>query len=343
MGQVVTPQETVVAVARGEIGKKYQWGGEDNPGFDCSGLMQWAYAQLGVSIPRTSQEQAAAGIPVAYSDLQLGDLIIIYPDASHVAMYSGNGNVIQAATYGIPVEEVPISQAGPYNTARRYLTQENPTVTTLYYPDVSNNNWGTFDDATNFLSQLKPEGFSGVVHKVSEGSYYADPFWTTVREWCENNDLPWLGYHYVTTDNPSAQAATWVANNGGPFAMMDVEANSGDLVNFWAVVNAFNAAGVNVTLAYIPQWYFDEVGGDLSLLAANGVALVSSAYPAGAGYASSIYAEAGAGTGEGWAPYGGGQPVAWQFTDEALIAGITVDCNAYQGTDLNQLFTGAAA
>lgn len=214
---------------------------------------------------------------------------------------------------------------------------------TLYYPDVSNNNWDTFDDATKFLSQLKPEGFSGVVHKVSEGSYYADPFWPTVREWCENNDLPWLGYHYVTTDNPSAQAANWVANNGGPFAMFDVEANSGDLVNFWAVVNAFNAAGVNVTVAYIPQWYFDEVGGDLSLLAPNGVSLVSSAYPAGAGYASTIYAEGGGDSGEGWAPYGGGTPQAWQFTDEALIAGITVDCNAYHGTDLNQLFTGVAA
>jgi cell wall-associated NlpC family hydrolase len=118
----VTQQDAVVDAARSKIGDSYGWGAEGPTVFDCSGLTQWAYAQIGVSIPRTSQEQAVAGVPVAYSDLQLGDLIIIYPDASHVAMYSGNGNVIQAADYGIPVEEVPIIQAGPYNTARRFLT-----------------------------------------------------------------------------------------------------------------------------------------------------------------------------------------------------------------------------
>jgi hypothetical protein len=212
---------------------------------------------------------------------------------------------------------------------------------TLFYPDVSNNNWGSPRDAIDFLSQLKPEGFAGVVHKVSEGDYFADPYWPTVRQWAEQNDLPWLGYHYVTTDNPSAQAETWNGNNGGPFAMFDFEANSGDLGNFWAVVNAFNAAGINVTLGYIPQWYLDEVGGDLSPLAPNGISLVSSAYPGGTGYASDIYAKSGGDSGEGWAPFGGATPSAWQFTDSANVGGLTVDCNAYRGTDLNQLFTGA--
>lgn len=338
----MTQQEAVVAVARAQIGKQYQWGGEDNPGFDCSGLCEWSYAQIGVAIPRTSQAQAVGGIPIAYSDLQLGDLIIYYPDATHVALYSGNGNVIEAPTTGEFVKEVSVDSAGPYNCARRYLTEEE-AVTPLYYPDVSNLQWDSDQDAIDFLTQLKPEGFSGVVHKVSEGDYFQDEYWPTVRQWCEANDLPWLGYHYVTTDNPSAQAATWVSNNGGPFAMMDFEANSGDLTNFWAVVNAFNSAGVDVSLAYIPQWYWEEIGSpDLSVLASNGISLVSSAYPAGAGYASTIYTEAGGSTGEGWDPYGGGVPVAWQFTDEANIDGWIVDCNAYIGTSLNNLFTGTA-
>ena len=234
--------------------------------------------------------------------------------------------------------DVAFSQAAAlYNQ----LTQGNQPVT-LFYPDVSNNNWLSVQDSLDFLSQLKPEGFSGVVHKVSEGAYYQDPFWQPVRGWCEQNDLPWLGYHYLTTDDPAAQAATWNANNGGPFAMFDVEANSGDIGNFWAVVNAFNAAGVNVTLGYIPQWYWNEIGSpDLSTLAPNGINLVSSAYPGGTGFASSIYDTAGGDCGEGWDAYGGGTPRAWQFTDSASINGLTVDCNAFQGTDLNQLFTGA--
>lgn len=339
----MTLQEQVVAAARGEIGKSYQWGGEDNPGFDCSGLTQWCYAQVGISIPRTSQEQATAGIPVAYSDLQLGDLIIIYPDASHVAMYSGGGNVIQAADYGIPVEEVPIAQAGPYNCARRIINQEN--TVTLFYPDVSNNNWNSGQQLTDFLAQLHPEGFAGVCHKVSEGNYYGDPYWETCRAWCENNDLSWLGYHYVTTNDPSAQAGMWLANNGGPFAMLDFEANSGDINNFWRVVEAFNNINVDVSMAYIPRWYWQEIGSpDLSPLAANQISLVSSSYPAGNGYASSIYNDAGGDGGNGWAPYGGAAPTVWQFTDRANIAGINVDCNAYNGpsADLNldALFTG---
>jgi len=215
--------------------------------------------------------------------------------------------------------------------------------TALFYPDVSNNNWRSVGDALYFLSQLVPEGFSAVVHKVSEGSYYEDPFWPPVRDWCADNGLLCLGYHYVTTDDPGAQAATWNDNGGGPNAMFDWEANSGNLGNFWNVTNGFNAGGVNITLGYCPEWYWSEVGGgDLGELAANQIGLVSSAYPiSGANYASSIFASAGGDCGEGFTPYGGGTPAAWQFTDRAIIAGFSVDCNAFLGTpaELQQLFT----
>ncbi|WP_343577784.1 hypothetical protein [Mycobacterium sp.] len=53
---------------------------------------------------------------------------------------------------------------------------------TLFYPDCSNNNWSSTQDAINFLEKLVPEGFHGICHKVSEGSYYEDPYWPRVPE-----------------------------------------------------------------------------------------------------------------------------------------------------------------
>ncbi|GAB5013870.1 hypothetical protein MAHJHV65_09730 [Mycobacterium avium subsp. hominissuis] len=214
-----------------------------------------------------------------------------------------------------------------------------PAGGTLFYPDCSNNNWNTEQDAIDFVNQLIPQGFSGMCHKVSEGDYYEDPFWPVVLQACRDANLPVLGYHYVTTNNLGAQAQTYLAAGGLPNAMFDWEANGGDLANYYAVASAFNAAGVNVGVGYCPQWYWNEVGGgDLT----EAGALVASAYPDGNGYASVIYANAGGDNGPGWQPYGGVTPTCWQFTDRALIAGITVDCNAFKGSpdQLAQLFSG---
>ncbi|MBD0022617.1 C40 family peptidase [Gordonia pseudamarae] len=102
------------------IGDPYVWGATGPDQFDCSGLMVWAYRQVGKTLPRSSQAQMGGGTPVDRSQLEPGDLIIYYPDASHVGMYVGNGYVIHASTFGIPVKVVPVDDAGPYNTARRY-------------------------------------------------------------------------------------------------------------------------------------------------------------------------------------------------------------------------------
>jgi hypothetical protein len=212
---------------------------------------------------------------------------------------------------------------------------------TQFYPDCSNNNWGSVQDLINFLEQLAGEGFAGMCHKVSEGNYYQDPFWGPCLQWCIENNFPVIGYHYVTTNDPAQQAQTFVANNGGANGMTDWEANGGNVNNLAAVVNALNDAGVEVQLGYSPQWYWNEVGGGSLVGLAN--ALVSSAYPAGGGYASTIYANGGGDTGEGWNAYGGVTPTVWQFTDRANIAGINVDCNAFRGStdELAALFTGS--
>lgn len=207
---------------------------------------------------------------------------------------------------------------------------------TLFYPDCSNNNWRSNSDVIRFLEQLVPEGFSGMCHKVSEGSYYEDPYWPTVRRWCGQHNLPAIGYHYVTTNDPATQVRTWQGNNGGTLAMLDWEANGGNVANLTGVVDAFRAAGITVQLGYYPRWYWSRHGGGNLSELAN--ALVSSAYPDGAGYASTIYMNSGGNSGVGWLPYGGVTPSAWQFTSSANIAGFRVDCNAYRGTDINVLF-----
>ena len=212
---------------------------------------------------------------------------------------------------------------------------------TLFYPDCSNNNWSSDQDAITFLEQLVPEGFSGMCHKVSEGNYYEDPYWPTVKQWCQQNNLPLIGYHFVTTDDPAQQAQTWLGNDGGTQAMLDWEDNGGDRANLISVDDAFNDAGVNVQLGYYPQWYWNQQGGGSLSNLANG--MVSSAYAGSTGYASTLYAQSGGSSGDGWEPYGGVTPSAWQFTESANIDGYIVDCNAYQGTNINVLFGTAPA
>ncbi|GGJ65115.1 C40 family peptidase [Streptomyces brasiliensis] len=97
-----------VAAARSALGRPYVWGASGPFGFDCSGLMQWSYAQAGVHLPRTSQEQRYAGRHVLLSQARPGDLVVYRSDASHVAMYVGNGQVIHAPHPGAPVRYDPV-------------------------------------------------------------------------------------------------------------------------------------------------------------------------------------------------------------------------------------------
>nr|WP_240394047.1 NlpC/P60 family protein [Corynebacterium lactis] len=99
-----------VDAAMAKLGAPYAWGAAGPSEFDCSGLMMWAYQQIGKSIPRTSQAQLAGGTPVSRDQLQPGDIIGFYPGVTHVGMYIGNGQIIHASDYGIPVQVVSIDQ-----------------------------------------------------------------------------------------------------------------------------------------------------------------------------------------------------------------------------------------
>ncbi|MFJ5267033.1 NlpC/P60 family protein [Streptomyces sp. NPDC088358] len=97
-----------LAAARSALGRPYVWGANGPSGFDCSGLMQWSYARAGVGLPRTSQEQRYAGHQVPLSQALPGDLVTYRSDASHVAMYAGNGQVIHAPYPGAAVRYDPV-------------------------------------------------------------------------------------------------------------------------------------------------------------------------------------------------------------------------------------------
>ncbi|WP_067699214.1 C40 family peptidase [Nocardia jejuensis] len=106
------PQNNVhqqaVDAALSRVGDPYVYGASGPNAFDCSGLMQWSYAQAGVSLPRTSYDQANAGTPVSMDQLEPGDVVSFY-GGSHSGMYIGDGNVVHASTSGQPVKVAPIS------------------------------------------------------------------------------------------------------------------------------------------------------------------------------------------------------------------------------------------
>ncbi|MFR9755859.1 NlpC/P60 family protein [Streptomyces sp. TR06-5] len=90
--------------AQGKIGSPYVWGATGPSSFDCSGLTSWAYAQAGVSLPRTSQSQASAGARVSADNLEPGDLVLYYSDLHHIGLYAGNGQVLHAPKPGSSVQ-----------------------------------------------------------------------------------------------------------------------------------------------------------------------------------------------------------------------------------------------
>ena len=99
------------------LGTPYVWGGTTPSGFDCSGFTQYVFRNAaGVSLPRTTYDQINVGVPVAYEDLQPGDLV--FPHTGHVGIYVGGGQMIHAPSTG---DVVKVSSVYKFYTARRIL------------------------------------------------------------------------------------------------------------------------------------------------------------------------------------------------------------------------------
>lgn len=112
--------DTIIAAAMTQLGVPYVWGAESpGDGFDCSGLVQWAYAQSGINLPRTTRQQVLVGGPVSIDDLRPGDLVFsrshrggLVLDLGHVGIYAGGGMEIVAPHTGVVVRLQRISPAG---------------------------------------------------------------------------------------------------------------------------------------------------------------------------------------------------------------------------------------
>ncbi len=115
--QPVASSEAVskaIAFAQAQLGKHYVWGATGPNSFDCSGLMLRAWQAAGTTLPRTSRQQYHAGTSVALQEAQAGDLLFWAYDSAdprsihHVAMYLGDGRIIEAQQTGVPVHIRPV-------------------------------------------------------------------------------------------------------------------------------------------------------------------------------------------------------------------------------------------
>jgi cell wall-associated NlpC family hydrolase len=116
---------TAMQAALSQRGVMYQWGGETpGEGFDCSGLMQWAWGRAGISLPRSAAAQFGPGKSVARGALQAGDVVFFGTSASniyHVGMMVSPTEMVHAPTQGEPVQVQPLSVMPDYFGAKRYV------------------------------------------------------------------------------------------------------------------------------------------------------------------------------------------------------------------------------
>jgi peptidoglycan DL-endopeptidase CwlO len=120
---------TALRAAESKQGRPYVWGAAGPFSFDCSGLVQWSFAQAGVRMPRVAADQARTGPAVPVSQLEPGDLLFYHTDPtapgyiSHVAIYLGNGWMIQAPQPGMSVQVVPANFGSEFAGAIRVYPQ----------------------------------------------------------------------------------------------------------------------------------------------------------------------------------------------------------------------------
>jgi lipoprotein Spr len=125
----------VIATGQKFMGVRYQFGAKsgNTASFDCSSFVQYAFAQNGIQLPRSSRQQSTVGTFVPRDQLQPGDLVFFYSPIHHVAIYMGNGKLLH--TYGAPGVTITDLNSGwwgsHYTTARRVLPagQAAPVVT----------------------------------------------------------------------------------------------------------------------------------------------------------------------------------------------------------------------
>jgi cell wall-associated NlpC family hydrolase len=120
-GNPPTSSKAAAAVywAEKQIGKPYVWAAAGPDTFDCSGLMMWSYAHVGITLNHYSGDQINEGKRVDRSDLEPGDLVFFGSPIHHVGMYVGGGNFVEAPYTGTTVRITPLSNRGDFAGACR--------------------------------------------------------------------------------------------------------------------------------------------------------------------------------------------------------------------------------
>ncbi len=185
-----------------------------------------------------------------------------------------------------------------------------------------------FPDRSNHDGQLPAAGLVALVAKATESTNFYDSTYDWNRSRATALGIPFCAYHFLHNHDVPAQAAWAFQHVGSTPLMLDWETTTSgekpDIAAATAFIGAYRALGGVLHLAYLPRWYWQQIGSpDLRPLAAMGISIVSSNYTS--------YSD----TGPGWAPYGGVTPAIWQYSG-------TPDWNAYRGTpeQLRALFNG---
>ena len=122
MSKISVPAGTAgraLQFALDQRGDRYVYGSNGPDTWDCSSLIQAAYASAGVAVGRTSYAQAAAGRAVSPNEIKAGDIIVYYSSQSHVAMAVDGIRAVHASTEGVPVKIADIQSIGPISVVRR--------------------------------------------------------------------------------------------------------------------------------------------------------------------------------------------------------------------------------
>lgn len=135
----LTLRDSVVAIARAQVGKRYRTGGTTpDRGFDCSGLVKFVLESIKIELPRTAKEQSRVGAPVPRDTAQLlaGDVLLFgkpKSGVSHVGIYIGNGRFVHASSVAGRVIESPIDRPPSplvkiFKSARRVFGSDTVAV-----------------------------------------------------------------------------------------------------------------------------------------------------------------------------------------------------------------------
>lgn len=186
---------------------------------------------------------------------------------------------------------------------------------TIFFPDVANYQSGLI---------IQP-GTVAVTAKSTEGTYYIDRSYAGFKAQAASVGAIFWAYHFLTQGNAAAQA-DYCFNVVGPGVpvMLDVEPipaqkSNPTVADIRAFATRYRQRGGRVCLAYIPRWYWQQLG-EPDLTALN-IPIVASGYPGG-------YSD----TDANWNAYGGVKPAIWQYTNAQPYGGMSVDFNAFPGT-----------